>query len=76
LESRKLITWPEVFTSLASVIRKTSKGVFEVVVVDEAQDIAPFHLRLFAESAQWIVLCQRFGTAHLSTTVLVEVARC
>jgi superfamily I DNA/RNA helicase len=47
LKSRKLITWAGLFSSLAAVIGK-GKPVFDFVVVDEAQDISPSHLRLFA----------------------------
>jgi len=48
LQSRKLITYAELFTSLAAVISKNNKVVFDFAVVDEAQDISPAHLRLFA----------------------------
>jgi mRNA-degrading endonuclease RelE of RelBE toxin-antitoxin system len=48
LKQRNLITWPEVFFSLAGAVSKIASPVFDFVIVDEAQDIAPSHLRLFA----------------------------
>jgi ATP-dependent exoDNAse (exonuclease V) beta subunit len=48
LQSRKLITYAELFSSLAAVISKNNKVVFDFAVVDEAQDISPAHLRFFA----------------------------
>ncbi len=48
LKSRRLITYPELFTSLAAAIANTKKVVFDFAVVDEAQDISPAHLRFFA----------------------------
>ena len=48
LQSRKLVTYAEVFTSLATVISKSKNVVFDFAVVDEAQDISTAHLRFFA----------------------------
>jgi mRNA-degrading endonuclease RelE of RelBE toxin-antitoxin system len=48
LKKRKLITLAEMFTSLASVIAKNKKAVFDFAVIDEAQDIGIAHLRFFA----------------------------
>jgi mRNA-degrading endonuclease RelE of RelBE toxin-antitoxin system len=48
LQSRRLITDAELFTSLAAAIAKTKKVVFDFAVVDEAQDIAVAHIRFFA----------------------------
>ena len=48
LKSRKLITYAELFTSLAAAISKIKKVVFDFAVVDEAQDISVAHLRFFA----------------------------
>src|ERR1019366_9053592 len=48
LKGRKLITHAELFTSLAAVISKSKKVVFDLAVVDEAQDISVAHLRFFA----------------------------
>jgi mRNA-degrading endonuclease RelE of RelBE toxin-antitoxin system len=48
LKSDKLITYAELFTSLAAAISKSKKVVFDFAVVDEAQDISAAHLRFFA----------------------------
>jgi hypothetical protein len=48
LQSRKLITYAELFSSLAAAISKNKKVVFDFAVVDEAQDISAAHLRFFA----------------------------
>ncbi len=48
LKKRKLITIAELFTSLAAVISKSKKVVFDFAIVDEAQDINIAHLRFFA----------------------------
>ncbi|HEY7298290.1 MAG TPA: UvrD-helicase domain-containing protein [Xanthobacteraceae bacterium] len=48
LQSRGLITWAELFTSLASTISGSKKVPFDFAVVDEAQDIGISHIRLFA----------------------------
>ena len=48
LQSRQLITYAELFSSLAAVISKNKKVAFDFAVVDEAQDISPAHLRFFA----------------------------
>ena len=48
LKARKLITYAELFSSLAAAISKTKKPVFDFAVVDEAQDITVAHVRFFA----------------------------
>ena len=48
LQSRKLITFAELFSSLAVAISKNKKVVFNFAVIDEAQDISTAHLRFFA----------------------------
>lgn len=48
LRARQLITQAELFSSLAVVISKNKKVVFDFAVVDEAQDISIVHLRFFA----------------------------
>src|SRR5262249_39861637 len=46
--SRGLITYAELFTSLAAAISNAKKVVFDFAVVDEAQDIGIAHVRFFA----------------------------
>jgi UvrD-like helicase C-terminal domain/AAA domain len=48
LKARQLITHAEMFSSLAGVLSKSKKVVFDFAVVDEAQDISVAHLRFFA----------------------------
>jgi superfamily I DNA/RNA helicase len=48
LKSRRLVTYAELFTSLAAAISKSKKVVFDFAVVDEAQDISVAHVRFFA----------------------------
>ena len=48
LQSRRLITHAELFTSLAAAIAKARKIVFDFVVIDEAQDVTVSHIRLLA----------------------------
>jgi mRNA-degrading endonuclease RelE of RelBE toxin-antitoxin system len=48
LRSRKLITYSELFSSLAAVITKSKKVLFDFSVIDEAQDISVAHLCFFA----------------------------
>jgi superfamily I DNA/RNA helicase len=48
LQSRALITYAELFTSLAATIWNTKRIVFDFAVVDEAQDIGVPHVRFFA----------------------------
>jgi Periplasmic binding protein len=80
LRSRQLITWPELFTSLGAKIAAANKVVFDFAVVDEAQDISPSHLRFMAALGAGrpnaLFFVGRSGPAHLSATVLLEVARC
>ena len=48
LQSRRLITYAALFSSLAAAISKNKNMVFDFAVVDEAQDLSPAHLRFFA----------------------------
>jgi mRNA-degrading endonuclease RelE of RelBE toxin-antitoxin system len=48
LKARRLITYAELFSSLAAVISKSGKIIFDFAVVDEAQDISVTHLRFLA----------------------------
>ncbi|MGA2261328.1 MAG: 3'-5' exonuclease [Acidobacteriota bacterium] len=48
LKARRLITHAELFSSLAAVLTKNKKVVFDFAVVDEAQDIGVAHIRFFA----------------------------
>lgn len=48
LQSKKLLTYSEIFTSLAAHFRKSKKLPFDYVVVDEAQDVSISQLRFFA----------------------------
>jgi mRNA-degrading endonuclease RelE of RelBE toxin-antitoxin system len=48
LKARKLITHAELFCSLAAVLLKNNKIVFDFAVVDEAQDISISHIRFLA----------------------------
>jgi mRNA-degrading endonuclease RelE of RelBE toxin-antitoxin system len=48
LQSRHQLTYAALFTSLAAVISKSNKVVFDFAVVDEAQDISVAHVRFFA----------------------------
>ncbi|WP_316164545.1 MULTISPECIES: UvrD-helicase domain-containing protein [unclassified Bradyrhizobium] len=48
LRSKSLITWPELFTTLAGTISLGQRITFDFAVVDEAQDISPAHLKFLA----------------------------
>lgn len=48
LEALKLITQAELFTVLAATLAKAKNPPFDFAVVDEAQDIAIYHLRFLA----------------------------
>jgi superfamily I DNA/RNA helicase len=48
LQSRKLITFAELFTVLAATLSRNKNPVFDFVVVDEAQDLGVAHLRFLA----------------------------
>jgi mRNA-degrading endonuclease RelE of RelBE toxin-antitoxin system len=48
LKARQLITYAELFSTLAAAISRKKKVVFDFAVVDEAQDISVAHLRFFA----------------------------
>ena len=48
LKQRKLITYAELFSSLAAAISKSKNAVFDFAVVDEAQDISVAHMQFFA----------------------------
>ena len=43
-----LITYAELFTSLAAAISKSGKVIFDFAVVDEAQDVSVAHIRFLA----------------------------
>jgi mRNA-degrading endonuclease RelE of RelBE toxin-antitoxin system len=51
LRAQKLITYAELFTTLATVISKTEKVLFDFAVVDEAQDVSVAHIRFLAALA-------------------------
>ena len=51
LQSRKLVTYAQLFTALAATIAKNRNTVFDFAVIDEAQDLNPSHLRFFASLA-------------------------
>jgi mRNA-degrading endonuclease RelE of RelBE toxin-antitoxin system len=48
LKAHRLITYAELFSSLAAVISKSGKIIFDFAVVDEAQDFSVTHLRFLA----------------------------
>jgi mRNA-degrading endonuclease RelE of RelBE toxin-antitoxin system len=48
LRSRQLLTYAELFTSLAAAISESKKIIFDFAVVDEAQDLSVAHIRFFA----------------------------
>jgi superfamily I DNA/RNA helicase/mRNA-degrading endonuclease RelE of RelBE toxin-antitoxin system len=48
LRARGLVTYAELFSSLATAISKNKNVLFNFAVVDEAQDISVAHLRFFA----------------------------
>ena len=48
LQSRKLVTYAQLFTAVAAAIAKSKNAVFDFAVIDEAQDLNPSHLRFFA----------------------------
>jgi mRNA-degrading endonuclease RelE of RelBE toxin-antitoxin system len=48
LQARKLITYAEMFTSLATMISNSRNVVFDFAVVDESQDLSVAHLRFLA----------------------------
>ena len=48
LNASRLITYAELFTSLAAAISKSGKTVFDFAVVDEAQDVSVAHVRFLA----------------------------
>ena len=48
LQSRNLVTYAQLFTSLATAIAKNKNAVFDFAVIDEAQDLSPSHLRFLA----------------------------
>ena len=48
LKAKRLITYAELFTSLAAAILKSGKTVFDFAVVDEAQDLSVAHIRFLA----------------------------
>jgi mRNA-degrading endonuclease RelE of RelBE toxin-antitoxin system len=48
LKSRRLITYAELFNSLAATLSKSGRVVFDFAVVDEAQDVSVAHIRFLA----------------------------
>jgi len=48
LKARNLITSAELFTSLAAVLERKKRAVFDFTVADEAQDLSVAHLRFIA----------------------------
>jgi superfamily I DNA/RNA helicase/mRNA-degrading endonuclease RelE of RelBE toxin-antitoxin system len=48
LRAKRLITYAELFTSLAAALSKSGKTVFDFAVVDEAQDVSVAHVRFLA----------------------------
>ena len=48
LASRKVITFAQMFTALATAIAKSKNPVFDHAVVDESQDVGVAHLRFLA----------------------------
>jgi superfamily I DNA/RNA helicase/mRNA-degrading endonuclease RelE of RelBE toxin-antitoxin system len=48
LKQRRLITYAELFSSLAAAVSKSRNVVFDFAVVDEAQDISITHLQFLA----------------------------
>src|SRR5262249_29663907 len=48
LRDRKLITHPQLFSSLAAAIASSRNLIFDFAVVDEAQDLSVAHLQFFA----------------------------
>ena len=48
LQEQHLITYPQLFTSLAAKLLTNKNVVYDFTVVDEAQDVSVSHLRLFA----------------------------
>jgi mRNA-degrading endonuclease RelE of RelBE toxin-antitoxin system len=48
LSSRKLMTFSQVFSSLAKTIDKNKKVLFDFAVIDEAQDLSVAHIKFFA----------------------------
>jgi len=48
LKARQLLTYAELFSTLAGAVSRKKKVVFDFAVVDEAQDISVAHLRFFA----------------------------
>lgn len=48
MKSRKLVTYAELFSTLATAISSNKNIPFDFVVIDESQDISPSHLRFFA----------------------------
>jgi mRNA-degrading endonuclease RelE of RelBE toxin-antitoxin system len=48
LVSRKLATFSQVFSTLASTMEKNKKVIFDYAVIDEAQDLSVSHIKFFA----------------------------
>jgi mRNA-degrading endonuclease RelE of RelBE toxin-antitoxin system len=52
LQSRNLVTTPELFNTLSIAVAKSKNPLFDFVVVDEAQDLSITHIRFFAALGQ------------------------
>ena len=48
LRKQKLLTYPEIFTALATKLSTHKSLVFDYAVVDESQDLSVAHIRFFA----------------------------
>ncbi|WGJ16368.1 UvrD-helicase domain-containing protein [Methylocapsa sp. D3K7] len=48
LKAQKLMTYAQLFSSLATSITNNKNTVFDFIVVDEAQDVSVAHMRFFA----------------------------
>lgn len=51
LEAERYTTWANVFTGLAKALEGRASKLFDHIVIDEAQDLAPAELRFFAALA-------------------------
>ena len=79
LQARKLITFAELFSSLAAVIAKNNKPIFDYAVVDEAQDISPrpppVLCCLGRGQTERPLFRGRPRAAHIPATILLEGPR-
>jgi mRNA-degrading endonuclease RelE of RelBE toxin-antitoxin system len=79
LQSRGLITYAELFTSLATAISDSKKVIFDFAVVDEAQDVGIDSRPVFRSgrkrATECPVLRRRSRPAHFPAAVLMEGTR-